>query len=113
MCRLNDNMPHLVPLPDLRLVDPVVDIHQAIMTLTLIQVAAQIVVVMAEAVVVVGAVVTNTKYSEGTILECNGITGEVISNTKLPGDICVKWNNGLMSSYDPEWLDEFTEVTTK
>lgn len=56
------------------------------------------------------AAVTDTKYQVGTIIECNGIAGTVIPNFKLPGDICVEWENGLISSYDTEWLDEYTKV---
>lgn len=44
------------------------------------------------------------------------IYGTVVPNFKLPGDICVRWDNLSMvlipaiSSYDPEFLDEYCEV---
>jgi len=36
--------------------------------------------------------------------------GKVIENYKFGGDICVKWDTGLSSSYDKDWLDKFTTV---
>lgn len=50
------------------------------------------------------------KYLVGTHLICNEVNGIVIENFKLPGDICVEWETGLRSSYDPEWLDEFAKI---
>lgn len=32
--------------------------------------------------------------------------GTVVENCKLPGDICVKWEDGKLISYDENWLDE-------
>jgi hypothetical protein len=50
-------------------------------------------------------------YGEGTKLVCNDINGVVVSNTKLPGDICVLWEGyDTAISYDKQWLDEFTKV---
>lgn len=47
------------------------------------------------------------EYRVGIKLECNGVTGVVVENTKLPGDICVKWETmDFVVSYDKEWLDE-------
>ena len=41
----------------------------------------------------------------------NLIYGTVIPNFKLPGDICVRWDNDApVSSYDPEFLDEYCEI---
>ncbi len=50
------------------------------------------------------------KYSLGIKLICNEVNGIVIENFKLPGDICVLWETGLQSSYDIEWLDQFTKI---
>jgi hypothetical protein len=36
----------------------------------------------------------------------SGICGTVVENFKLPGDICVRWDDGLETSYDEEVLDE-------
>lgn len=49
---------------------------------------------------------SNQKYKVGQRLLCYFIHGTVVPNCKLPGDICVKWDNGEFSSYDEEWLDE-------
>lgn len=39
------------------------------------------------------------------------VYGTVVPNFKLPGDICVRWdNNTPVSSYDQEFLDEYCEV---
>ncbi len=46
------------------------------------------------------------KYSIGTRMLCGGIEGTVIENYKMPGDICIRWENGLTCSYDKEWLDK-------
>jgi len=51
------------------------------------------------------------KYSVGTKLECEEVAGVVVENTKLPGDICVKWESmDFVVSYDEEWLDENSKV---
>ncbi len=57
-----------------------------------------------------------TKYQVGqTLLHTgSGIYGTVVSNYKLPGDICVDWDNGLQSSYDADFLDGIsTRVETR
>jgi len=48
------------------------------------------------------------KYIVGTKLIHNesGITGIVIENFKLPGDICVEWKTGFKTSYHEESLNE-------
>lgn len=48
------------------------------------------------------------KYSVGTKLlhTETGITGIVVENFKLPGDICVEWETGFKTSYDEDNLDE-------
>ena len=40
------------------------------------------------------------------------IYGTVIPNFKLPGDICIRWDNDnqTVSSYDPEFLEEYCEI---
>jgi hypothetical protein len=51
----------------------------------------------------------NEKYTVGTMLECNGVRGKVVENIKLPGDICVEWDNVAwwpIHSYDADWLDD-------
>ena len=53
------------------------------------------------------------KYPVGTKLICSGVGGVVILNYKLPGDVCVKWEYGLESSYDKEWLDKNTEIVNE
>ncbi len=51
------------------------------------------------------------KYSVGTILDCEGIRGVVVENTKLPGDICVLWEHMPdVVSYDEDFLDEICTV---
>jgi hypothetical protein len=56
------------------------------------------------------------KYKIGTqLFFCDpqtgeGFEGKVVSNEKIPEDICVLWNTGLFSSYDEEWLDKFTTI---
>lgn len=55
------------------------------------------------------------KYQQGTklIYRCGDgdtIRGIVVENSKLPGDICVEWENGQFSSYDEDWLDENAEI---
>lgn len=53
--------------------------------------------------------VKKPKYAEGTKVITKGedyISGEVIPNFKLPGDICVRWETGQELSYDKKWLDE-------
>lgn len=49
-----------------------------------------------------------TKYEVGMELVHNdtGIRGIVVPNFKLPGDVCVTWETGFSTSYDPESLDE-------
>ncbi len=47
----------------------------------------------------------NEKYPEGLIITVNGVKGTVVPNFKLPGDICVKWETGLTTSYDEDFLD--------
>ena len=49
-------------------------------------------------------------YEEGTKIICNEVHGIVVENTKLPGDICIKWNTGQFCSYDKEWLDDNAEI---
>lgn len=47
------------------------------------------------------------KYPTGTRLLCEGIRGTIVTNCKMPGDICVVWDEddrGIIS-YDEEWLD--------
>lgn len=57
-----------------------------------------------------------SKYSVGTKIifmeEDSPIHGKVVENFKLPGDICIEWETGLITSYDEEWLDENVEVET-
>lgn len=50
------------------------------------------------------------KYEVGTKLVCNDIYGVVVPNFKLPGDVCVEWENGLRTSYDADVLDEIAVV---
>lgn len=51
------------------------------------------------------------KYKVGTTLECDGVKGVVVENTKLPGDICVLWEHMTqVVSYDEEFLDEFCKI---
>lgn len=50
------------------------------------------------------------KYPTGTELICGSICGVVVDNYKLPMDVCVDWETGEKSSYDVEWLDEFTKI---
>lgn len=40
------------------------------------------------------------------------IYGTVVPNFKLPGDVCIRWDNSekTVSSYDPEFLDEYCEI---
>ncbi len=51
------------------------------------------------------------KYKTGTKLTCNGVTGTVVENVKLPGDICVVWEGHPLISYDEVWLNENAEIT--
>jgi len=32
--------------------------------------------------------------------------GTIVKNYKLPGDICIKWDTYMESSYDVSWLEE-------
>jgi len=51
------------------------------------------------------------KYTVGTKLDCDGVQGIVVENTKLPGDICVLWEHMTqIVSYDQEFLDENCKV---
>lgn len=50
------------------------------------------------------------KYKPGTIVEAGGVRGKVVKNYKLPGDVCIKWANGLKCSYDVDWLDENVQI---
>lgn len=52
------------------------------------------------------------KYIVGTKLlhKESEIIGVVIENFKLPGDICVEWETGFISSYDYENLDKNCSV---
>lgn len=61
------------------------------------------------------------KYKVGTKVffdESNPLVGQVVTNVKLPGDICIQWLNGpdntpgQMISYDKEWLDENVKIIT-
>ncbi len=36
----------------------------------------------------------------------SGVEGMVVPNYKLPGDICIDWDNGLSTSYDVEALED-------
>jgi hypothetical protein len=49
---------------------------------------------------------SSEKYPVGTRVTCCDIDGYVVTNVKLPGDICIEWETGMFSSYDEEWLDE-------
>ena len=50
-------------------------------------------------------------YEVGTKLVCNEVNGTVVENEKLPGDICVLWEEyDRIISYDTEWLDENAKV---
>lgn len=50
------------------------------------------------------------KFEPGTKVRSLDITGVVIPNVKLPGDICVQWENGQMISYDQETAEAFLEI---
>jgi len=52
------------------------------------------------------------KYPLGTrlIFITAQIQGVVVPNYKLPGDVCVAWENGQTSSYDPEFLDQYCSI---
>ncbi len=45
----------------------------------------------------------------GKVEEMN-IFGVVVKNVKLPGDICVRWDNGQLISYDEETAIAFLEI---
>lgn len=51
---------------------------------------------------------SSARYPVGTRLYHvnTGIRGEVTENRKMPGDICVQWDNGQFISYDEEFLDD-------
>ncbi len=51
-------------------------------------------------------------YAVGTKLihTESGIRGVVVPTFKLPGDVCVEWENGLVASYDDEFLGTICEV---
>ena len=63
-----------------------------------------------------GRALSTEKYKVGAKLYfCdpqNGesLEGKVVENYKFPGDICVTWDTGLKSSYDEDWLDQFTTI---
>lgn len=40
-------------------------------------------------------------------------SGTVVENRKLPGDICVQWDEGFFSSYNEQWLNEHTFKDSK
>lgn len=48
-------------------------------------------------------------YEVGDVLEFNGHRGKVVPNVKMPGDICVQWDEGTFSSYDKDFLDTHTK----
>ena len=50
------------------------------------------------------------KYPAGTLVEWKSDKGIVIENCKMPGDICIRWYNGLIISYDECFLDENIKV---
>lgn len=55
---------------------------------------------------------SSERYPAGTRLIWTAdpsIVGTVVTNYKLPGDICVDWNNGLRSSYDEQFLADNTK----
>ena len=45
-------------------------------------------------------------YKVGTKVICNGYKGVVVENYKIPGDICIDWENGEKYSYDKEAFEE-------
>lgn len=51
---------------------------------------------------------SSAKYRVGTRLYHvnTGIRGSVVPNRKMPGDICVQWDNGQFISYDEDVLDD-------
>ena len=60
---------------------------------------------------------SSEKYKVGTRLYFSdpqtgeGFEGKVaMPNKKMPRDIFVQWDTGLASSYDENWLDQFTIV---
>ena len=52
------------------------------------------------------------KYEVGMIVNFKevNIKGTIVENYKMPGDICIDWDNGTQSSYDEEFLDEKVEI---
>lgn len=42
-----------------------------------------------------------------------GIRGRVVENFKLPGDVCVEWENGFSTSYDEDFLLTVAEVVNE
>ena len=60
--------------------------------------------------------VSTEKYKVGAKLSfCDPQSGEsfggkVVENYKFPGDICIDWETGMQSSYDEDWLDQFTII---
>lgn len=50
------------------------------------------------------------KYQPGVKLICDGIVGVVVPNYKLPGGVCIDWENGMKCSYDLDWLEENVEI---
>jgi|GEM_PF-5836388 len=55
----------------------------------------------------------SNKYSIGTKVTFDDIIGEIIDNFKFPGDICIEWETGLISSYDEDWLNNNVTILTK
>ena len=55
---------------------------------------------------------SDEKYPVGTriLFKRSNILGKVVPNFKFAGDICVRWDNEQVSSYDPEFLDEHCEI---
>ena len=53
---------------------------------------------------------SSSRYPVGTKLVWEDVAGIVIPNFKIPGDICVRWENGFETSYDEEVLDEYVTI---
>jgi len=52
-------------------------------------------------------------YPDGTEVLCNDVEGVVVPNYKMEDDICIKWESGLESSYDKDWLNENVIIIKK
>lgn len=51
------------------------------------------------------------KYPVGTKLDCDGVKGLVVENSKPPNDICILWEHMTdVVYYDEEFLDEFCKI---